>query len=81
MDFVCSYLHFNGGAIRPRDFLFIYDQFLFYVADYSHRYNTEQKHPRGSIVEPQGLHQDCPNSLSYNVLKTPIIIADVYDLF
>ena len=34
----------------------------------------------GSIVEPQGLHQDYLNSLSYNGLKTPIIIAHVYDI-
>ena len=41
----------------------------------------KQEHPRGSIVEPQGLHQDGLNSLSYNGLKTPIIIAHVYDIF
>ena len=34
------------------------------------------------MVEPQGLHQDGLNSLShYNGLKTPIIIAHVYDIF
>ena len=37
----------------------------------------KQEQPRGSIVEPQGLHQDCLNSLSYNVLMTPIISAYV----
>ena len=41
----------------------------------------KQEHPRGSIVEPQGLHQDGLNSLSYNGLKTTIIIAHVYDIF
>ena len=38
-------------------------------------YITKQEHPRGSIVEPQGICQDNFNSLSYNGLKTPIIIA------
>ena len=34
------------------------------------------------IVEPQALHQDGLNSLSYhNGLKTPIIIANVYNIF
>ena len=36
---------------------------------------SQQENPRGSIVEPQGLHQDGLN------LKTPIIIAHVYDIF
>ena len=43
----------------------------------------KQEHPRESIVEPQWpqdglLHQDGLNSLSYHVLKNPIIIAHVY---
>ena len=37
----------------------------------------KQEHPRGSIVEPQDLHQDGLNFLSYSGLKTPIIIAHV----
>ena len=41
----------------------------------------KQEHPRGSIVEPQWLHQDGLNSLSYYGLKNPIIIAHVYDIF
>ena len=42
---------------------------------------NKQEHPRGSIVEPPYLHQDDLNSLSYNGLKTPIIIAHVHDIF
>ena len=41
----------------------------------------KQEHPRGSIVEPQCLHQDGLNYLSYHRLKNPIIIAHVYDIF
>ena len=33
------------------------------------------------IRELQGFHQDYLNYLSYNGLKTPIIIAHVYDIF
>ena len=40
-----------------------------------------QAHPRGSVVELQGLRQDGLNSLSYNSLETPIIIAHVHDIF
>ena len=39
----------------------------------------KQEHPRGNIVDPQGLQQDGLNSLSYDGLNTPIIIAHVYD--
>ena len=43
---------------------------------------SQQEHPRGSIVmEPQGLHQDGLNVMSYNGLKTTIIVAQVYDIF
>ena len=42
---------------------------------YVSSFSKKQEHPRGSIVEPQGYHQDALNSLSYNGLKTPIIIA------
>ena len=35
----------------------------------------QQEHPRGSLVEPQSLHQNGFNSLSYNGLNTLIIIA------
>ena len=41
----------------------------------------KQEHPRGSIVEPLVLHQDVLNSLFYNGLKTPIIVAHVYESF
>ena len=41
----------------------------------------KQENPRGIIVGPQCLHQDGSDSLSYNGLKTPIIIAHVYDIF
>ena len=41
---------------------------------------VQQEHPRGSIVETQGLHQDGLNSLSYNGLKASIIIAHVYGI-
>ena len=34
-----------------------------------------------NIQYPLVLHQDGLNSLSYNGLKTPIIIAPVYDIF
>ena len=44
-------------------------------------YFSKQEHPRESIVETQGLHQDGLISLSYNGLKTPIIIAPVYAIF
>ena len=40
----------------------------------------KQDHQRGSIVELQGLYRDDLNSLSYNGLKTPIIIAHMYDI-
>ena len=43
--------------------------------------HAKQEHPRGRIVEPQGLHQDGLNYMSYNSLKTPIIIAHVYDIY
>ena len=42
---------------------------------------SKQEHPRGRIVEPQCLHQDGLNFLSYNGLNAPIIIALVYDIF
>ena len=44
-------------------------------------HNKQQEHPRGNIVEPQGFHQDDLNSLPYNGLKNPIIIAHVCDIF
>ena len=44
-------------------------------------FDIKQKHPRGSIVEPPGLQQDGLNSLPYSGLKSPIIIAQVYDIF
>ena len=40
----------------------------------------QEEHPRGSIVELLGLHQDDLNSLSYNGLDITIIIAHVYDI-
>ena len=55
----------------------VYERYL----DVSIIYLLKQVHPRGSIVDPQGLHQDGPNSLPYNGLKTPIIISYVYDIF
>ena len=50
------------------------------------RQKHKQEHPRGSIVEPQDLHQDGLNSPEpYNDLNTPIISAHVsrhvYDIF
>ena len=36
---------------------------------------AKQEHPRGSIVEPQGLHQDGPNIYIYFVLNIAINIA------
>ena len=45
------------------------------------KYNHEQEHPRGNIVELQCIHQDGLNSLSYEGLKIPMIIAHVYDIF
>ena len=42
---------------------------------------SKQEHPRGSIVEPQGVHKYDLNSLSYNGLKTTIFIAHVYAIF
>ena len=44
---------------------------VYFIGDYI----IQQERPRGSIVEPQGIHQD------YNSLKTKIIIAHVYDIF
>ena len=44
-------------------------------------YNDIHEHPRGSIVEQQGLYQDGLNSLRYNGLKTQIIIAHVCEIF
>ena len=44
----------------------------------SHRINIKkQEHPRESIVEPPGLHQDGLNSLPDSGLKFPIINAHV----
>ena len=43
--------------------------------------NCKQEHQKGNIVEPQVLHQDGLNYLCYNGLKTPIIIAHVYESF
>ena len=43
--------------------------------------HDKQEHPRGSIVEPQVLHQEGLNYLSCSGLETPIIIAHVYELF
>ena len=46
------------------------------------RYNSfnipKQEHPRGSIVEQQGLHQDGLKSLSYNSSKTLITITIIH---
>ena len=40
--------------------------------------HCKQEHPRGNIVEEQGLHQHSLHSLP-TLLKDPIIIAYVYD--
>ena len=40
--------------------------------------HRKQEHPRGSIVEPQGLHQESLISLPWNDLKSQIIISHVY---
>ena len=40
-----------------------------------------QEHPRGSIVEPQGFHQNGLKSLSYNGSKTLITITHIYNIF
>ena len=54
-----------------------FDPYVKFILDI----NSKQEHPKGSIVVPQVLHQDGLNYLSYNGLKTPIIIAHAYESF
>ena len=44
-------------------------------------YVIQHKSIREEVFERQGLQQDGLNYLSYNSLKIPIIIADVYGIF
>ena len=47
---------------------------------YGPRNTLKQEHPRGSIVDPQGLNQDGFNSLSCNMLKTRLFMYDIFQL-
>ena len=41
------------------------------------KHMAKQEHPRESIVDPQGLHQDGLESLSYNSSKTLITFTHI----